>query len=108
MFLKHIFFGYDESLVLYPFRFVYKFRMFFYNMTPTYVCKVFTIIAQVIMMETIIIITNPPMPAGVYTARAVSMLSDKKAECSLKVKGPSVIDRVKDWLGIKLGKIVKK
>ena len=59
-------------------------------------------------METIIIITNPPMPAGVYTARAVSMLSDKKAECSLKVKGPSVIDRLKDWLGIKLGKIVKK
>ena len=59
-------------------------------------------------METIVIITNPPMPAGVYTARAVSMLSDKKAECSLNVKSPSVIDRLKDWLGIKLGKIVKK
>jgi len=58
--------------------------------------------------ETIVIITNPPMPAGAYTARAVSMISDKKAECILNVKGPSVIDRLKDWLGVKLGKIVKK
>ena len=59
-------------------------------------------------MENIIIVTNPPMPAGAYTARAVSMLSDKKAECTLNVKGPSLIDRLKDWLGVKLGKIVKK
>jgi len=59
-------------------------------------------------METIIIVTNPPMPAGAYTARAVSMLSDKKAECTLNIKGPSLIDRLKDWLGVKLGKIVKK
>jgi len=59
-------------------------------------------------MENIIIVTNPPMPAGAYTARAVSMLSDKKAECILNIKGPSLIDRLKDWLGVKLGKIVKK
>jgi hypothetical protein len=59
-------------------------------------------------METIIIITRPPMPAGKYTARAISMLSDKKAECILEVKGPSLIDRLKDWLGTLLGKIVKK
>jgi len=59
-------------------------------------------------METIIIITKPPMPAGTYTARAISMLSDRKAECTLKVKGPSLIDRIKDWIGTKLGKIVKK
>jgi len=59
-------------------------------------------------MENIIIITGPPMPAGAYTARAVSMLSDKKAECTLNVKGPSLIDRLKDWLGTLLGKIVKK
>jgi hypothetical protein len=58
--------------------------------------------------ENIIIITGPPMPAGAYTARAVSMLSDKKAECILNVKGPSLIDRLKDWLGTLLGKIVKK
>lgn len=59
-------------------------------------------------METIIIIKNPPMPAGTYTAQAISMLSDKKAECTLIVKGPSLIDRIKDWIGTKLGKIVKK
>jgi len=59
-------------------------------------------------MENIIIVTNPPMPAGAYTARAVSMLSDKKAECILNVKGPSMIDRLKDWIGTLLGKIVKK
>ena len=59
-------------------------------------------------MENIIIVTNPPMPAGAYTARAVSMLSDKKAECTLNVKGPSIIDRLKDWIGTLLGKIVKK
>jgi hypothetical protein len=59
-------------------------------------------------METIIIITNPPMPAGTYTARAISMLSDKKAECILEAKGPSLIDRLKDWIGTLLGKIVKK
>ena len=58
--------------------------------------------------ENIIIVSNPPMPASAYTARAVSMLSDKKAECTLNVKGPSLIDRLKDWLGTLLGKIVKK
>jgi hypothetical protein len=59
-------------------------------------------------MENIIIVSRPPMPAGTYTARAISMLSDKKAECTLIVKGPSLIDRLKDWIGTKLGKIVKK
>lgn len=59
-------------------------------------------------LENIIIITRPPMPLGTYTARAISMLSDREAECTLKVKGPSLIDRIKDWIGVKLGKIVKK
>jgi hypothetical protein len=59
-------------------------------------------------MENIIIVSNPPMPDGAYTARAVSMLSDKKAECTLNVKGPSTIDKLKDWIGKLLGKIVKK
>ncbi len=59
-------------------------------------------------LENIIIITGPPMPLGTYTARAISMLSDREAECTLKVKGPSLIDRIKDWIGVKLGKIVKK
>ena len=59
-------------------------------------------------METIVIVSRPPMPAGAYTARGVSMLSDKTADCMLVVKEPSLIDRIKDWLGVKLGKIVKK
>ena len=54
------------------------------------------------------VITGPPMPAGTYTAQAVSMLSDRKADCTLEVKKPSLIDKIKDWIGIKLGKIVKE
>lgn len=42
------------------------------------------------------------------TARAVSMESDNKAECQLLLKGPSVLDRFKDWMGKILGKIVKE
>jgi len=59
-------------------------------------------------METVIIVTQPPIPEGVYTARAVSMESDKTAECKLEVKGPSTMDSIKDWLGGVLGKIQKK
>ena len=59
-------------------------------------------------MENIIIVTQPPMPPGVYTARAVSMESDKTAECKIVVKAPSFMDRFKDWMGGLLGKIVKK
>jgi hypothetical protein len=59
-------------------------------------------------LETIIIVTQPPIAEGVYTARAVSMESDKTAECQLVLKGPSIIDRFKDWMGGVLGKIVKE
>ncbi len=59
-------------------------------------------------MENIIIVKNPPMPTGTYTSRAISMLSDKTADCTLDVTGPSLFDRLKDWIGVKLGKIVKK
>lgn len=58
-------------------------------------------------MENIIIITQPPLPEGVYTARAVSMKSDRKAECKLVVKSPSLIDKTMDWIGGVLGKIKK-
>ncbi len=59
-------------------------------------------------LETIIIISQPPMPKGVYTVKAVSMESDAVAECKLIVKGPSLIDSLKDWIGGLLGKIQKK
>lgn len=54
------------------------------------------------------VITRPPMPPGIYTARATSMLADIKAECTLEVKGPSLFNSIKDWLGVKMGKIIKK
>jgi len=59
-------------------------------------------------MENIIIITKPPIPEGLYTARVVSMASDKTAECKLNVKGPGLINGFKDWMGVRLGKIQKK
>ena len=58
--------------------------------------------------KTKIIVTQPPIPEGVYTLRAVSMDSDKTAECKLTIKGPSILDRIKDWIGGLLGKIEKK
>ncbi len=59
-------------------------------------------------METIIIVNQPPMPPGTYTARAVSMESDKTADCVLIVNEPSFMDSFKDWIGGMMGKIVKK
>ena len=59
-------------------------------------------------LETIIIVTQPPIEEGTYTVRAVSMESDAVAECKLIVKGPSILDRIKDWIGGLLGKIQKK
>jgi len=58
--------------------------------------------------ETMIVVTQPPIPEGVYTLKAVSMESDKTAECKLTIKGPSILDRMKDWIGGLMGKIEKK
>jgi len=55
--------------------------------------------------ETIIVVTQPPIPEGVYALKAVSMESDKTAECNLTIKGPSILDRMKDWIGGLMGKI---
>ncbi len=55
-----------------------------------------------------IVITQPPIPAGTYTAKATSMLSDLTAETKLAITEPSVFDSVKDWLGKKTGKIQDK
>ncbi len=59
-------------------------------------------------MENIIVVSKPPISPRTYTARAVSMESDKIAVCKLVVKAPSGGDKFKDWLGVRLGKIVKK
>jgi hypothetical protein len=55
-----------------------------------------------------IIITQPPIPEGVYTAKVTCMSSDMTAETKLNVKGPSIMDSTKDLLGRMLGKIRKK
>jgi hypothetical protein len=59
-------------------------------------------------METIIVITQPSISEGVYTVKAISMESNKTAETSLTIKGPTILDRIKDWVGVLLGKIKKK
>ena len=59
-------------------------------------------------METTIIVTQPTIPPGVYTAEAVSMESDAKADCNLTLMAPYSWDKFKDWVGVKKGKIVKK
>jgi hypothetical protein len=52
-----------------------------------------------------VIITQPPIPEGLYTAKVICMSSDRTAETKLTVKGPSIVDSTKDFLGKKLGKI---
>jgi hypothetical protein len=58
--------------------------------------------------QNVIVISQPPIPEGVYTARVGSMISKQTAETKLTVKGPSIIDRVKDWIGGLTGKIKHK
>ena len=59
-------------------------------------------------METTIIVTQPTIPPGVYTAKAVSMDSDITAECKWTLEPPSCWGKIKDWIGKQQGKIVKK
>ncbi|MGB4294883.1 MAG: hypothetical protein BWY90_00460 [Deltaproteobacteria bacterium ADurb.BinA014] len=54
------------------------------------------------------VITQSPIPAGIYTAKATSMLSDNTAETKLIIKEASIIDSLKDWVGKKAGKIQDK
>jgi hypothetical protein len=55
--------------------------------------------------QNIIVISQPPIPEGVYTAKVTSMLSSLTAETKLTAKGPSLIDSLVDWLGKLTGKI---
>jgi hypothetical protein len=57
--------------------------------------------------EAIIIIHQPPIDTGVYTARAESMEADIKADCKFEIRGPSFGDSFKDFIGSRiLGRIV--
>ncbi len=58
--------------------------------------------------ENVVVVSQPPIPKGVYTAKAESMISKQTAETKLNVKGKTVIDSLKDWIGKLTGKIQHK
>jgi hypothetical protein len=58
--------------------------------------------------ENVVVISKPPIPKGVYTAKVQSMLSKQTAETKLTVKGKTVIDSFKDWIGKLKGRIQYK
>lgn len=58
--------------------------------------------------EPVVVISQLPIPKGVYTVKVNSMLSPLTAETKLTVKGPTVIDSVMDWIGKLTGKIQHK
>ena len=58
--------------------------------------------------ENVIVISQAPIPKGIYTAKVTSMLSQLTAETKLTVKGPTLIDSLTDWLGKLTGKIQYK
>ena len=58
--------------------------------------------------QNVVVISQPPIPKAVYTAKAGSMISKQTAETKLTVKGPTIIDSLKDWIGGLTGKIKHK
>ena len=58
--------------------------------------------------ENVVMISQPPIPKGVYTAKVESMISKQTAETNLTVKGKTVIDSLKDWIGKLKGRIQYK
>jgi hypothetical protein len=58
--------------------------------------------------QPIVVITQPPIPEGIYTVKVTSMLSNLTAETRMTIKGPSIIDSLKDWVGKLTGKIQYK
>ena len=58
--------------------------------------------------QNVVVVSQPPIPKGIYTVKVESMISKQTAETKLRVKGPSVIDSLKDWIGKVTGKIEHK
>ena len=52
-----------------------------------------------------LVLTQEPIPAGDYLVRATSLMSDEVAETWITVEEPSLADRLKDWVGIRMGRI---
>lgn len=55
--------------------------------------------------EYVVVVSQPPIPEGIYTAKVESMMSKQTAETKLTVKGKTVIDSLKDWIGKLKGRI---
>lgn len=53
----------------------------------------------------VVLIKGPPVPQGIYTVKAMSMLGKQSAETKLTILGPTLIDSFKDWIGRLSGKI---
>jgi hypothetical protein len=58
--------------------------------------------------QNVVVISQPPIPKGVYTAKVESMVSKQTADTKLAVKGKTVIDSLKDWIGKLKGRIQYK
>ena len=58
--------------------------------------------------QNVVVISQPPIPKGVYTAKVESMVSKQTADTKLSVKGKTVIDSFKDWIGKLKGRIQYK
>ncbi len=52
-----------------------------------------------------LVVPRKTIPPGEYTVLATGVLSNQEAETVLTFKKPSLIDRIKDYIGVKLGKI---
>jgi hypothetical protein len=58
--------------------------------------------------DNVVIISQPAIPKGIYIAKVESMISKQTAETKLNIKGPTIIDSLKDWIGKLTGKIEHK
>ncbi|MBU1966067.1 MAG: hypothetical protein KKD24_09725 [Proteobacteria bacterium] len=80
--------------------------------TPAKIAKAIGILrANVITnekMESVIVLTQPTIPAGTYTIRASSLMTSMTAETTAEVAGPSILNRIVDSIGEMLGSIEDK
>lgn len=58
--------------------------------------------------ETVMVLTQPPIPKGSYKIKATSLIAPLTAETPVEVISPPIMGRVKDSLGKMLGKIEDK
>jgi len=54
------------------------------------------------------IIVRDTIPPGAYVIKAEGVKSGKKAECVIQFEAPNKMDRIKDWIQVKLRKIKKR